>query len=195
MRFPIKCVLFVLPLFLTACTHKQQTAQLPPLAPPEAANIPPAPNSPPPPNETIPTQPTQKAPTPAQPADQPVKKKKKPKSTTDSTTEQASNTNPSPSPASGSPSTSSSSSEVSAIGQLSSGDPEDVKRQTEDSIASIEHGLQGINRTLDDTEQKTADHIREYIKEAKAAIASGDMDGARNLTTKARVLLNELTGK
>jgi outer membrane biosynthesis protein TonB len=178
MRFHFKSVLLMLPLVLTACNHKQQTAQLPPLAPPETANIPPAPNAPPPPNETIPTQPTQKAPTPAQPADQPVKKKKKPKPATD-TTEQASN-----------PSTG-----VSAIGQLSSGDPADVKRQTEDSIASIEHDLQGINRTLDESEQKTADHIREYIKEAKAAIGSGDVDGARNLATKARVLLNELTGK
>jgi hypothetical protein len=170
----------MLPLLMTACGHKQQKAQLPPLAPPDVANIPPPPNAPPPPNETIPTQPTQQAPTPPQPAEQPVRKKKKAKPPAD-TTQQAANPNPSP--------------EVSAIGQLSSGDPVELRRQTVDSIASVEVGLQRINRTLDDSEQKTADHIREFIKEAKAALASGDVDGAHTLTDKARVLLNELTSK
>jgi outer membrane biosynthesis protein TonB len=180
MRFPSKLVVLMLPLLMTACNHRQQTAQLPPLAPPEAANIPPPANAPPPPNETIPTEPTQKAPTPPVPAERPVKKKKKPKPPAEATQQAA---NPSPSP------------EVSAIGQLSSGDPAELRRETENSINSIEEGLQKINRSLDDTEQKTADHIREYIKEAKAALVSGDVDGAHNLTDKARVLLNELTNK
>jgi len=178
MRFPVKCVVLMLPLLLTACEHKQQRAQLPPLAPPDVANIPPPPNAPPPPNETIPTQPTQQAPTPPKPTEQPVKKKKKTQPPAD-TTQQAANPSP----------------EVSAIGQLSSGDPVELRRQTVDSIASVEVGLQRINRTLDDSEQKTADHIREFIKEAKAALASGDVDGAHTLTDKARVLLNELTPK
>jgi hypothetical protein len=107
-----------------------------------------------------------------------VKKKKKTQPPAD-TTQQAANPSP----------------EVSAIGQLSSGDPVELRRQTVDSIASVEVGLQRINRTLDDSEQKTADHIREFIKEAKAALASGDVDGAHTLTDKARVLLNELTPK
>jgi len=178
MRFPVKCVVLMLPLLLTACEHKQQRAQLPPLAPPDVANIPPPPNAPPPPIETIPTQPTQQAPTPPKPTEQPVKKKKKTQPPAD-TTQQAANPSP----------------EVSAIGQLSSGDPIELRRQTVDSIASVEVGLQRINRTLDDSEQKTADHIREFIKEAKAALASGDVDGAHTLTDKARVLLNELTPK
>ncbi len=179
MRFPVKCVIFMLPLVLTACSHKQQKAQLPPLAPPDVANIPPPANAPPPPNETIPTKPTQEAPTPPVPAEQPVKKKKK-KPPAD-TTQLAANANPNP--------------EVSAIGQLSSGDPAELRRQTEDSIASVEQGLKNINRTLGESEQKTADHIREFIKEAKAALASGDVDGANTLADKARVLLNELTSK
>jgi outer membrane biosynthesis protein TonB len=169
------------PLLLVACQHKQQKAQLPPLAPTEVANIPPPPNAPPPPNETIPTRPTQEAPTPPLPAQKPAAKKKKPKPA--DTTEQAANTAPNPS------------SEVSAVGKLSSGDPADLRRQTQDSIASVELGLKNINRTLDDQEQKTADHIREFIKEAKTALDSGDVDGAHTLTDKARVLLNELTGK
>jgi hypothetical protein len=176
MRFPVKCVVFMLPLLMAACDHKQQKAQLPPLAPPDVI-IPPPANAPPPPNETIPTKPTQEAPTPPQPASKPVVKKKKPKPA--DTTDQAANANP----------------EVSAIGNLSSGDPAEFRRQTEDAIASVEQGLKNINRTLDEGEQKTADHIREYIKEAKAAEASGDVDGAHNLAAKARVLLNELTNK
>lgn len=176
MRFPFKCVVFMLPLLMAACGHRQQRAQLPPLAPPDVV-IPPPSNAPPPPNETIPAKPTQEAPTPPQPASKPVVKKKKPKPA--NTTDQAANTSP----------------EVSAIGNLSSGDPAEFRRQTEDAIASVEQGLKNIHRTLDDTEQKTADHIREYIKEAKTAEGSGDIDGAHNLASKARVLLNELTNK
>jgi hypothetical protein len=85
------------------------------------------------------------------------------------------------------------SSEVSAIGQLSSGDPGSYRQQTEANIASIEHGLNGINRTLNDSDQKTADQIREFLKEAKTALASGDVDGAHNLAGKAQVLLAALS--
>lgn len=83
--------------------------------------------------------------------------------------------------------------EVSAIGQLSSGDPANSRLQTENSIADIERRLNGINRTMSDSEQKTADHIREFLKQAKAALASGDVEGAHTLAAKARVLLAELT--
>ena len=41
-------------------------------------------------------------------------------------------------------------------------------------------------------EVATAEHIREFIKEAKAALASGDVDGASTLAAKAKVLLAEL---
>ena len=80
-----------------------------------------------------------------------------------------------------------------AIGELSAGDPANFRHQTEDSIASIERGLNGINRTLDDSEQTTADHIREFLKQAKAALNSGDIDGAHTLAVKAKVLLDELS--
>lgn len=82
---------------------------------------------------------------------------------------------------------------VNAIGELSSGDPSEFRRQTEESIAAIERGLNGINRPLSDSDAKTADHIREFLKQAKAALASGDVDGAHTLAAKAQVLLTELT--
>jgi hypothetical protein len=84
-------------------------------------------------------------------------------------------------------------SEVSAIGQLSAGDPGSYRQQTEANIASIEHGLNGINRPLNDSDQKAADQIREFLKEARTALASGDVDGAHNLAGKAQVLLAALT--
>jgi hypothetical protein len=86
-----------------------------------------------------------------------------------------------------------STSEVSAIGTLSSGNPGNYRQQTESDIASIERGLNGINRPLNDSDQKTADQIREFLKEAHTALASGDVDGAHTLAAKAQVLLAALT--
>jgi len=82
---------------------------------------------------------------------------------------------------------------VSAIGELSSADLAYTRLQAEDSIAAVERGLNGINRQLDDTEQKTAAQIHEFLKQAREALTSGDLDGARTLTEKARALLAELT--
>jgi outer membrane biosynthesis protein TonB len=190
MKLPAKIVVWLLPLFLIAC-HKQQQAQVQPLAPPVEDNPPAAPSTAPvnlpPPVVTIPPEPTKNAPTP--PTKPPAKHKKpKPTDTTQTTagapggngaTQEAAN--PAPNPG------------VSAIGQLSSGDPASVKKETEDMIAATEHGLGGITRTLNDTEHKTADQIREDLKEAKQALASGDVDGAHTLAEKAKVLLQELT--
>lgn len=83
---------------------------------------------------------------------------------------------------------------VNAIGEggLTSADPSS-RHDTEDSIATIERGLAGISRPLNDSEQKTAGQIREFLKQAKAALASGDTDGAQTLTQKAKALLAELT--
>ena len=81
---------------------------------------------------------------------------------------------------------------VSAIGQLSTGDEPDLRRQTVDSIAATERGLNGIGRGLNEQELKTAAHIKEFLKQARQALASGDADGAYTLAAKAKVLLNEL---
>ena len=60
-------------------------------------------------------------------------------------------------------------------------------------MAATERGLNGIKRELNDQEQKTAAQIREYLKQAKTALASGDVDGAHTLVAKAKVLLGELS--
>lgn len=83
--------------------------------------------------------------------------------------------------------------EVSAVGQLSPGDPAALRVQTEQSIAKTEHALDSITRKLNEQEAKTAAQIREFLKQAKAALASGDMDGAYTLALKAKVLLGEIS--
>lgn len=82
--------------------------------------------------------------------------------------------------------------EVSAIGTLSSGDSAGLRQQTENSIADIERRLNSVG-PMNDPEQKTADHIREFLKQARTALASGDVEGAHTLAGKAEVLLAELT--
>ncbi|MGH9560099.1 MAG: hypothetical protein ACRD3S_01475, partial [Terracidiphilus sp.] len=81
--------------------------------------------------------------------------------------------------------------EVSAIGTLSSGDSAGLRQQTENSIANIERRLNTVG-PMNDPEQKTADHIREFLKQARTALASGDVEGAHTLAGKAEVLLAEL---
>jgi hypothetical protein len=83
--------------------------------------------------------------------------------------------------------------EVSAIGNLSTGDAPDRKKETSEAIADVEKGLGSITRKLSDTEEKTSAQIKEYLKQARTALGSGDVDGANTLAIKAKVLLNELT--
>ncbi len=78
------------------------------------------------------------------------------------------------------------------MGKLSSGDPLAYRRQTQDLIAATERGLDSITRHLGPSEQKTAEHIRQFLKQAKTALASGDVDGANTLADKAKILLAEL---
>lgn len=190
-------------LVLTGCAHKQQAVNQVPLAPPvEDAPLPKpdkAPtelpptvvSTPPPPATTAATQP------PAQP--KPAQKKKKPKPQSTST-QQATGTTPSTN-APATPATppanneqASNGSEVSAIGQLSTGAAGgDARTEIENSLTGTEHGLNTINRKLSDDEEKTAAQIREYIKQSRTALTTNDLDGARNLATKAKLLLTELT--
>ena len=172
MRLSARSAAWLLPLLLTGCIHKSQVAQSTPLAPP-IEDVPPAihlplPSELPPPDVTGPVQ--QPAPVVTTPPPAPPKK---PANTTTQTA-------------------SSGAAPVPAIGQLSSGDPPDRRQQTDTSIAATEKALNGINRNLSDQERKTAAQIREYLKEARAALSSGDIDGAHTLATKAKVLLDEL---
>ena len=189
MRLAARSVAWLLPLMLTGCfPHKFWHHQDQPPPPPiEAPAIPmPAPPSSgaKPPVVTVESQPPEPVAEPEKkPAKQPSKRKKQPVA--------ASPQSPAPVP----PDTqqaSIESAEVSAIGQLSTGDSPDSKQETANTLTSIERRLNGIKRTLSEQEQKTAAQIREFVKQARKALSSGDLDGAQTLARKARILLSEL---
>jgi outer membrane biosynthesis protein TonB len=187
MKFPARIVVWLVPLLLAGCFHRTQQAKVQPLAPP-IEDTPPAKPSPAPtdlpptvisvPNQT-PAQGEQAAAQPLPKPKPPVRHKKPPTQSTQ--------------PASNSQVASNGTPGVSAIGQLSSGEPSNLKRETANSISAIEHGLNSIGRKLNDQEMKTAGQIREYLKQARAALVSGDADGAHTLAAKANVLLGELS--
>jgi hypothetical protein len=178
MKLPARIVAWVLPLLLSSCfLHK--TPKHPPLvlSPSIGDSTSPPPSQLPPPEVAIPTTPTINVTDLPEQTPKPPVRRRKPSTATDTDTDTQQAAAPP---------------EVSAIGQLSSGDPIDLRQKTEASIAATERGLNNISRGLNDQDQKTAAHIREFLKQAKAALASGDVDGASNLAAKAKVLLSEL---
>jgi hypothetical protein len=181
-----KSVLLLLPLLAAGCIHKTEQAQTQPLAPPIVDTPPPSPTPTqanlPPPVVTVPqTQQPQQQPEPT-PAPPPETKPAK---------HHPRHTRPETKPAEQSATTGSGSG-VSAIGQLTPGESGDLRYQTEQSISATDQGLRRITRSLSDQEQKTAAQIREFLKQARTALSSGDVDGAHTLAMKARVLLGEL---
>lgn len=87
-------------------------------------------------------------------------------------------------------------SEMSPIGQISpaTNNANTADRQVlTDQINATEKSLNELHRTLSSEEHKTADLIRTYIAKARQALKTDDLDGARNYSTKAKLLLDELT--
>ena len=176
-------VALALVLALTACHNKDQVQSQPPLAPPIEDTPPPAPNKAPanlpPPVMTVPrpeqpdTQAQEKHPAPPPP--KPKRHKHKP---AEQENNQVAQNNAPP--------------QVNAEGSFTPVEPADLRKQTSDSIAATEKGLTAITRKLSEQEQKTKDQILEFLKQAKTALASGDVDGAKTLALKAKVLLGEL---
>jgi hypothetical protein len=191
MRISVRYASWLLPLLalpvITGCDKKAQSTPPQALAPPIVDTPPPKPATVstadlPPPVIGTPQPATPAKPTTAQTTEapkKPVHHAKKPAVTapTPAPVETAS-TSPAPS--------------VSAIGQLSQGASGDLHAQTEDTITTTEKGVNGITRTLNDSEAKTAAQIREFLKQAREALNTGDVDGAHTLAMKAKVLLAEL---
>ncbi|HTJ30942.1 MAG TPA: hypothetical protein VL346_10590 [Acidobacteriaceae bacterium] len=189
MRIAVKCaacLLAVLPV-LQGCDQKNKAAQTQPLAPPivdtppskpatvSTADLPPPVVGNP---QPVTAEPTTAAVKPPEPPKKPAHHSRKPAQQNTPTPEETAKVN--------------APSSVSAIGQLSGGASGDLRSQTEDTINSVEKGVNGITRTLSDSEKKTEAQIREFLKEAKQALDTGDTDGARTLANKAKVLLGEL---
>lgn len=176
-HFMVAVLLCLLPLLFAGCFLKPQKKPLaPPIEETPALKPVPSPTQLPPPVITTPNPtPEPKPAEPPKPPPKPIIRHKK-HAPPPNTTQQTSIDRPS----------------VSAIGQLSSGDPSDLWRQTSDSLAATARGLNGIHRTLSEQENKTVAQIKEFLKQAQTALNSGDVDGAHTLAVKAKVLLNEL---
>jgi len=201
MRKTVTNVLWLAPalvclFLLQGCNDKPKPVQAQALAPPIV-------DTPPPKPATVSTAdlpppvvgPPQEAPPPAEAETKPVTPPKKqprhpkqPANTTPSTTTAPTQ----PQPAQDAATTPAPGASVSAIGELSSGASGDQRTQTETTINATEKGLNAVTRPLSDSESKTAAQIREFLKEARAALTTGDVDGAQTLTKKAKVLLAEL---
>jgi hypothetical protein len=178
MKLPARFVAGVLPLLLSGCfLHKQPKAPPLVLAPDLGESKLPPPSQQPPPETTIPTKPPLVVTDLPEQTPKPPVRRRKPQ-----TTEGETDT----------PQVTAAPAEVSAIGQISSGDSADLRRQTENSIGATERSLNNISRGLNDQGQKTAAHVREFLRQARAALATGDVDGASTLAAKAKVLLGEL---
>jgi hypothetical protein len=185
---PVSIVACLLLVLVSACAHNPKQALIQPLAPP-IEDTPPPPPDPTPANLPTPVIAIPKTETPVvvqePPKPAPRHHKAKPSTPTQATAapqEHSQVAAADPAPA-----------EVSAIDQLSATEPPNSKKQAEDSISEVERGLTGINRPLDSQEEKTSTQIKEFLKQARTALASGDVEGAKTLAKKAKALLGELS--
>ncbi len=186
MKLDARKVAWLLPLLLSACAHNTNLSQMQPLAP-NIDDTPPPPNlapaNLPSPVITIP-----KTDKPVVVVQEPPKQPPKHKKPASKTAANPADSQPGPQVAANAPP-----SEVDAIGDFAT-PPQapDSKKLAEDSIADVEKGLNGITRKLNDGDEKISMQIKEFLKEARTALNSGDVDGANTLAKKAKALLGEL---
>jgi hypothetical protein len=82
------------------------------------------------------------------------------------------------------------------IGQLTAGPTQDTVGSRQQAVELIDSTQRGVNslRNLNGDQSKTVAQIRSFLDQAQRALHNGDVDGAHTLATKARTLLDELTG-
>ena len=177
---------WLLPLILCACAHNPTQTQMQALAPPiEEAPPPPdlSPNALPQPPLNIPQTRQPVAVSPEPPKETPKRHRPaKPASQANSAVPPANQVAESVAPAG-----------ENALGTFETPEAPDTKKQAENSIAEVERGLNTIGRTLSSQEAKTSTQIREFLKQARIALAGGDIEGAKTLAQKAKALLGELS--
>jgi len=84
-----------------------------------------------------------------------------------------------------------------SIGTLSAGGDStpQSQQQAQDLIASILKRIAALPAKTADATKVQIKQIRNFLDQAQRALSSGDPDGARNLATKAKLLLDELEKK
>jgi ribosomal protein S20 len=86
------------------------------------------------------------------------------------------------------------SAEVTTIGALTAGaetNPQ-TKQDAADLIASIEKRLGALPAQTTDDQKAQISKVRNFLRDAQAALKSGDAEGAMTLATKAKLLLDDL---
>ena len=67
------------------------------------------------------------------------------------------------------------------------------RQNTDQLLASTDANLKKVaDRQLTASQKDTADQIRQYAQQAKAAVAAGDLERGHNLAVKAHLLSEEL---
>ena len=84
----------------------------------------------------------------------------------------------------------------SVLGQLSAGNGSNAQERAEMSgeIHEQQVRLEKLKRPLSSDQEAVALQVRSFLSKAEQAVTDNDLDGARTLTTKARVLIDELSG-
>jgi len=84
-----------------------------------------------------------------------------------------------------------------AIGDLTSGSETmpQSQQQARDLIASILKRIGALPAKTINGQKKELRDVHRFVEQAQQALTSGDSDGAINLATKARVLMDDLEKK
>ncbi len=84
-----------------------------------------------------------------------------------------------------------------AIGSLSTGGDLAplIQQQAQDMISSILKRISALSAKTADAQKRQIRQIRHFLDQAQQALNSGDTEGAKNLATKARQLMDDLEKK
>jgi ribosomal protein S20 len=84
-----------------------------------------------------------------------------------------------------------------AIGTLSAGGDSAAQsqQQARDLIASLVKRIATLSAKTIAAERRQISQVQNFIRQAQKALDSGDAEGARNLATKAKLLMDDLETK
>jgi hypothetical protein len=87
------------------------------------------------------------------------------------------------------------SAEDSAVGALTSGGEANPRSQQEaaDMIAANEKRLNALPAQIVDEQKAQINKVKNFQRQAQEALSSGDVEGAKTLATKAKLLLDDLS--
>lgn len=163
-----------LSLVLSGC-HKQAHVAAPPLPPPPPTSV----IAVPPPTHVTPDATLEEPPAPVEVVPVPPKPKPKPRPVQPKPAQPAPVVPPPP---------------IVSIGTLSSSG--DVSQETRDQTAALLTGLHNrvnaIAANVANAHHDQMERVRNFLKQADDAWKSGDVEGARTLATKAKVLLDDI---